>query len=202
MSDGHGIFSAVHDNGHRFATNQKVVIPPLFPSVLHLSLHGHGLSFCCHNSTTFMFQFEFLTLKTPSYQCNSVPTLPLPPTWPNLRMSNYAQCPHIPEMIHAAYGAQLPLVSRWRVSRHVHTSHYHVPQKKPSASQCATARQNRLSYSKWVHCISGTYSSILAISLTASTPPGRGSRSMKKSFDSQILMALSWSQNAHTQIQW
>lgn len=37
-----------------------------------------------------------------------------------------------------------------------------------------------------------TYFSICAISLTASTPPGSGSRSMKKPLDSQILMAFSW----------
>lgn len=43
-----------------------------------------------------------------------------------------------------------------------------------------------------VNCILKTYLSILAISLTASTPPGRGSSSMKKSLDSQILMAFSW----------
>lgn len=43
-----------------------------------------------------------------------------------------------------------------------------------------------------VNCIFKTYLSILAISLTASTPPGRGSSSMKKSLDSQILMAFSW----------
>lgn len=35
-----------------------------------------------------------------------------------------------------------------------------------------------------------TYLFIVAISLTASTPPGSGSKSMKKFFDSQIVMAF------------
>lgn len=66
--------------------------------------------------------------------------------------------------------------------------------KKPvyGAFQFAIS-QNSL-YMRWVKCIIKTYLSILAISLTASTPPGSGSSSMKKSLDSQILMAFSWIQ--------
>lgn len=51
------------------------------------------------------------------------------------------------------------------------------------------------------NCMFITYLSILAIALTASTPPGRGSSSMKKSLDSQILIALSWGRDMHTYMQ-
>lgn len=44
-------------------------------------------------------------------------------------------------------------------------------------------------------CKKKPYLSILAISLMASIAPGRGSSSMKKSLDCQILMAFSWSKN-------
>lgn len=47
-------------------------------------------------------------------------------------------------------------------------------------------------------CEVKTYLSIVAISLTASTPPGSGSKSMKKFFDSQIVMAFSCNSKATT----
>lgn len=55
------------------------------------------------------------------------------------------------------------------------------------------------SYIGWVNWIFKTYLSILAISLTASTPPGSGSNSMKKSLDSQMLMAFSWNRKKQQQ---
>lgn len=52
----------------------------------------------------------------------------------------------------------------------------------------------------WDKCTatSKTYSFISAISLTASTPPGSGSKSMKKPLDSQMLIAFSWSLKKET----
>lgn len=57
--------------------------------------------------------------------------------------------------------------------------------------------QAYFSYGQCLYCLMGlvhkktSVLSILAISLTASSPPGRGSSSMKKSLDSHILIALS-----------
>ncbi len=70
---------------------------------------------------------------------------------------------------------------------------------------CHTNKHFRLSYEMnhrtrtavsvlWIWMSGWTYFSILDISFTASTPPGRGSSSMKKCLDSQILMAFSCSQ--------
>lgn len=66
--------------------------------------------------------------------------------------------------------------------------------KKPVYGAFQFAISQNCLYMRWVKCIIKTYLSILAISLTASTPPGSGSSSMKKSLDSQILMAFSWIQ--------
>lgn len=60
-----------------------------------------------------------------------------------------------------------------------------LPLRQAATRPVATSREGT--------CISTTYSSILAISLSASTPPGSGSSSMKKSLDCQMLMAFSWS---------
>lgn len=88
---------------------------------------------------------------------------------------------HMTSMIHAVGG----------------TASTCCPRKTYLTCGCCISRSLITSEIERVKRIFKTYLSILAISLTASTPPGSGSSSMKKSLDSQMLMAFSWI-NTHT----